>query len=144
MPDHVNQAQIFLPVLVVVALTFVAFVRMGAARSAAIKAGHDPAYYRAHIGKPEPEATVAAVRHWGNLFELPTLFYAACLTAFVLDAVSGWALAFAWAFVVGRVIQSAVHMSYNNPLHRGSGFVLAVAAALGLWISIAIAVFERI
>jgi len=144
MPDVVNQAQIFLPVLVVVALTFVAFVRMAGARAAAVKAGHDPAYYRAHVGKPEPEATVAAVRHWGNLFELPTLFYAGCLTAFVLDAVSGWTLAFAWAFVAGRLLQSAVHMTYNNPMHRGGGFLLAVASSLALWLNVALAVFDRL
>ena len=120
----VNQTAIFLPMLVLVALTFVAFVKMAVARGAAVKGGHDPAYYRAHLGTPEPEETVAAVRHYGNLFELPTLFYAACIIAFVLNAVSGWTLAFAWGWVIARLIQSAVHMSYNNPSHRGGGFVL--------------------
>src|SRR5690606_30194593 len=105
-----NQVAIFVPMLVVVALTFVGFVKMAAARGAAVKGGHDPAYYRAHLGTPEPEATVAAVRHYGNLFELPTLFYAACLTAFVLGAVTTWVLVFAWGYVAARVVQSAVHM----------------------------------
>lgn len=144
MPETVNQARIFLPVLVIVALTFVAFVRMAVARTAAVKAGQDPSYYRAQLGKPEPEPTVAAVRHWSNLFELPTLFYAGCLTAFVLDGVSGWTLAFAWAFVVGRLIQSAVHMTYNNPMHRGGGFFLAVLGSLGLWLNVAASVLDRV
>lgn len=144
MPEAINQVHIFLPMLVVVALTFVAFVKMAAARGAAVKGGHDPAYYRAHLGTPEPEATVAQVRHYGNLFELPTLFYAACLTAFVLNAVTGWTLAFAWAFVAGRTVQSAVHMTYNNPGHRGLGFILGVVAMLALWINLALAIFARI
>jgi hypothetical protein len=135
---------IFVPMLVVVALTFVAFVRMAAARGAAVKAGQDPAFYRAHLGTPEPEAATAAVRHWDNLFELPTLFYAACLTAFVLNAVTGWVLVFAWGWVVARIVQSAVHMTYNNPSHRGAGFILGVLFLLALWVDLALAVFARL
>lgn len=144
MPETVNQAAIFVPVLVLVALTFVAFVKMGMARGAAVKMGHDPAYYRAHIGDPEPEAVRAIVRHWDNLFEFPTVFYAACLAAFALQAVSGWTLAFAWAFVAGRVVQSAVHMTYNNPVHRGLGFTLGIVAALALWVNVGLAVMARL
>lgn len=144
MPNTVNSVSIFLPALVVVALTFVAFVRMAVTRGAAVKAGQDPNYYRAHLGTPEPEATVAAVRHYGNLLELPVLFYAACLTAYVLGAVSGWTLAFAWAFTAGRVVQSVIHMTYNNPAHRGLGFVIGVLSLLALWINLALAVFARL
>jgi len=135
-----NQVTIFVPMLAVVALTFVAFVRMAAARGAAVKGGHDPAFYKAHLGAPEPEATTAAVRHYGNLFEMPTLFYAACLTGFVLGGVGRWTLIFAWAYVAGRLVQSAVHMTYNNPSHRGMGFILSVLAMLALWVNVAIRV----
>ncbi|MDE2406052.1 MAG: MAPEG family protein [Sphingomonadales bacterium] len=143
MPNAVHQAAIFLPMLVIVALTFVAFVRMAAARGAAVKGGHDPAYYRAHLGTPEPEPTVAAVRHYGNLFELPTVFYAGCLTAFVLSAVTGWMLVFAWGYAAARLVQSAVHMTYNNPSHRGLGFVLGVVCVLALWVDLALAIIAR-
>lgn len=144
MPDVVNPISIFLPMLVVVALTFVGFVRMAAARGAAVKGGQDPDYYRAQLGPPEPEVTVAAVRHYGNLFELPTLFYAACLTAYVLDAVSAWTLVFAWGYVAARLVQSAVHMTYNNPSHRGIAFVLGVLLMLALWITLALAILARL
>ncbi|MBW8784133.1 MAG: MAPEG family protein [Novosphingobium sp.] len=139
-----NPVTIFLPMLVIVALTFVAFVRMAVTRTAAVKAGHDPAYYRAHLGPPEPELTVAAVRHYGNLFELPTIFYAACLTAFVLDAVNGWVLGFAWVYVAARLAQSAVHLTSNNPSHRGGAFALGVVAMLALWVTLALAIFARL
>ena len=125
MPGTVNQLSIFVPMLVVVALTFVAFIRMAAARGAAVKAV--PAnFYRAHQGGQEPEAAVVAVRHYGNLFELPTLFYAACITAFVLGAVSTWVMVFAWGYVALRLLQSAIHLTYNNPAHRGGAFVMGV------------------
>lgn len=139
-----NPTLIFLPMLVVVALTFVAFIKMGMARGAAIKGGQDPNYYRAHLGQPEPESVRAIVRHWDNLFELPTLFYAACLTAFVIGTVGKWTLIFAWGFVVARVLQSLIHMTYNNPGHRGGAFMLSVVFLLGLWINLALAIFARV
>ncbi|MCK9540656.1 MAG: MAPEG family protein [Novosphingobium sp.] len=139
-----NPVVIFLPMLVVVALTFVALFRMGAARSAAMKGGMTIEYYRAHIGGQEPESAVVGVRHYHNLFEMPVPFYAACLTAFVLGAITIWTLVFAWAYVVGRLVQSAVHLSYNNPMHRGMGFMFGVVSQLALWINVALAVFARL
>jgi hypothetical protein len=139
-----NPVNIFLPMLVVVALTFVAFIRMAVARGAAVKAGQDPTFYRAHLGPPEPEATTAAVRHYGNLFELPTIFYAACVTAYVLDAVSALVLGLAWAYVALRLVQSTVHMSYNNPGHRGIAFILGMLVMLALWVTLALAIFARL
>lgn len=129
--------------LVVVALTFVAFVRMAVARTGIIKS-MDPDYYRAHIGPPEPESARAAVRHYDNLFELPTLFYAACLTAFVVAVVGRWTLIFAWGYVAARVVQSLIHMTYNNPAHRGGAFVLGMLFTLALWINLAVSIFARL
>lgn len=146
MPDAAyttNQAAIFLPVLVVAALTFLAFIRMAVARGAAVKSV-PPDFYRAHQGGAEPEPAVVAVRHYGNLLELPVLLYAACITAFVLGAVSQWALVFAWGYAAARVLQSAIHLTYNNPAHRGGAFVLGVAFLLALWINLALAIIARI
>jgi hypothetical protein len=139
-----NPASMLVPMLAIVVLTFVGFIRMASARGAAVKGGHPPAYYKAHLGAPEPEATVAAVRHYGNLFELPTLFYAACLTAFVLPATSMWTLIFAWVYVAARYVQSAIHMTYNNPSQRGGAFVLGVLCMLALWVNLGIAICGRL
>jgi Na+-transporting methylmalonyl-CoA/oxaloacetate decarboxylase gamma subunit len=35
-------------------------------------------------------------------------------------------------------------MTYNNPAHRGLGFVLGVLSLLALWINLALSVFARI
>jgi hypothetical protein len=141
--DHTNPATILVPMLVVVLLTFVAFVRMAAARGAVAKQ-MSPDFYRAQLGGHEPEPAVVAVRHYHNLLELPTLFYPACLAAFALDAVGTWTLVFAWGYVVARALQSAIHLSYNNPGHRGGAFVLGVVFVLALWINVALSVFARL
>lgn len=139
-----HQALIFLPMLAIVALTFAAFVRMASGRAAAVKGGQDPAFYRAHLGNPEPEAAAAGARHWDNLFELPTLFYAACITAFALGAVGTWTLVFAWGFAALRLVQSVIHMTFNNPMPRGLAFTAGTAFMLALWINLAIAIFAAI
>lgn len=144
MITEANQAYIFVPMLAVVALTFVAFIKMAAGRGAAMKTGMDPKFYRAHQGGQEPEATAAAVRHYNILFELPTLFYAACLTAYSLGSVTDWTVIFAWGFVVMRVIQSAIHMSYNNPAHRGGAFIVSMLFMIALWVNVGMAVFANI
>lgn len=143
MPEAINPIGVFLPMLVVVALTFVAFLRMAAARGAVAKT-MDMNFYKAQVGGPEPESAVVAVRHYGNLMELPTLFYAAALSAFVLGAVGWWTLVFAWGYAAARVLQSAVHLTYNNPAHRGGAFVLGVVFVLALWVNVALAVFARV
>lgn len=143
MLNHANQATILVPMLVVVALTFVAFIRMAAARGSVAKT-MDPNFYRAHLGGAEPEAAVVAVRHYGNMLELPTVFYAACLTAFVLQAVGQWTLILAWAFVAFRLVQSAVHLTYNNPGHRGIAFVLSVLSLLALWVNVGMSVCAKV
>ncbi len=139
-----NPASILVPMLALIALTFIGFVRMATARATAVKAGQAPGYYRAHLGPPEPEETVAAVRHYGNLFELPTLFYAGCLTSFALGATSPWTLIFAWGYVIARVVQSVIHMGYNNPTHRAVAFILGVLFMLALWILLGVAIFARL
>lgn len=144
MPALINPVAIFLPMLAVVALTFVAFIRMAGARGAAIKGGQDPTFYRAYQGTPEPERAAVAARHYGNLFELPVLFYAGCIAAFALGAVSGWTLLFAWGYVAARLVQSLVHLSYNKPLHRGLAFMTGMVFVMALWIGVALAVFARL
>ncbi len=132
MPDS-QSLKIFLPVLLVVAVTFIGFIKMAIERTKAVKGGQNPDFYKVYLGDPEPEKTRAAVRHWDNLFELPTVFYAGCLTAYVLSAVSPTVLVCAWIFAVGRAVQSLVHVTYNNPNHRGGAFTLSFLGLMVMW-----------
>ena len=141
--EAANPVTILLPMFAIAALTLFAFIRMAAARGAAAKS-MDMNFYRAYQGGTEPEPAIVAVRHYGNLMELPTLFYPACIALFALGAVSGWALLWAWGYVAARLLQSAIHLSYNNPGHRGGAFVLGVVFLVALWVTLALAVFVRV
>jgi hypothetical protein len=104
---------------------------MAGARAAAVKGGHPSAYYRAQLGAPEPEATVVAVRHYHNLFELPVLFYLALVVAGLTGQVTGLVLALAWLFVATRIVHSAIQCSYNKVMHR---FRAYLAGGIVLWV----------
>ena len=144
MPETYDQAYIFVPMLAVVLLTYIAMFRMIAARGRAMKEGTSLDYYRAHLGPSEPEYAVAAARHVDNLLEGPTLFYAACVTAYVLGAVGLWTVLFAWGYVLFRVIQSVVHMTSNKVMIRGMSYGLSMLFLGAMWVCLAMVVFARI
>jgi hypothetical protein len=140
-----NQALIFLPMLVVVTLTIIGFIRLVTARVKTISGKHVPArFYVAFQGAVEPEATAVAVRHYANLFEAPVLFYAACLAAFALEATTDALYVTAWVYAGARTAQSVVHLTYNNVRHRALAFVIGWVAIAAMWVQIALVLFSKI
>jgi len=135
----IGAARIFLPVLVVVALTVIGFIYMAIVRMRSIRRRETPlSFYRAHQGAAEPELVAASVRHYANLFEAPVLFYVGCIVAFLISAVSSTAVLAAWGYAIARVIQSLIHLTSNNVRLRAFAFLLAWICLLMLWIMIAI------
>lgn len=143
MPEANQSLKIFLPVLLVVAMTLVGFIKMAIERANAVKSGQNPEFYKVYLGDPEPEKTRAAVRHWDNLFELPTVFYVGCVSAYVLGAVTSAVLISAWVFAIGRTVQSLVHITYNNPNHRGAAFTLSFLGVMVMWGALAASILGR-
>jgi len=87
-----------------------------------------------------PEETRLPNRNYMNLLELPVLFYVACLTLFAIGRVDPWCLGLAWAYVLLRVAHSAVHLTYNNVIHRMRIFALSVLVLVVLWVRVALLV----
>ena len=74
-----------------------------------------------------------------NLFELPVLFYALCLTLYVTEMVDAAYVIAAWVFLGFRVLHSVVHCTVNIVILR---FYLYSAAALALWFMLARATID--
>jgi hypothetical protein len=72
-----------------------------------------------------------------NLFELPVLFYVAALVIFQLRTFDGIYLVLTWAFVGSRAVQSAIHLSYNDVLHRGAAYLVGGAILWLVWLRLA-------
>lgn len=82
-----------------------------------------------------PEAVVVSTRCFNNQFEVPVLFYVACL-GFIYFGYSDSSLAIglAWLFVGLRAIHAFIHITYNHILHRIIAFWSSFLVVMALWI----------
>lgn len=128
---------IFWPVLAQVLLTFVIYALVSSRRIGAIKAGAAKvADFRVPSIEPEPSATAA--RNLSNQFELPVLFYVACISFYVTAGAGTVAVLLAWAFVLSRVAHAYVHVTSNRVGLRRKLFMVGFAINFIQWLLFAI------
>lgn len=129
----VQQTAIFGPVLATMFLTFLVWVYMYFQRISFINRNNisakDLAVPGALAGLYPPEVSNPS-DNLKNLFEIPVLFYALALYLFVTSQVDGIYVAAAWAFVVFRMLHSAVHCTINIVMFR---FCLYLISTLAVW-----------
>lgn len=128
---------LILPMLALMALTFVVWLLMGMQRVGYLmrhRIHPQKIASRAQLEAMLPEAACRAANNFANLCELPVLFYAACLAFTVLNAAQPVDVALAWAFVAGRGAHSAIHCTSNVVRRR---FFAYVASGTVLWLLVA-------
>jgi len=91
-------------------------------------------YYRTMQGQDVPEYLTRTTRCFNNMFEMPVLFYLACTLFVALGIHSSFAIAIAWLYVLSRITHTAIHLTYNNVLHRMIIYLLGGALILVLWV----------
>jgi hypothetical protein len=64
------------------------------------------------------------------------MFYVAGSLYISLQVDSMLAIIFAWIFVIARLIQATVNITYNNVIHRMLAFWLSVLSVFVLWINL--------
>lgn len=130
-----NKTWILVPVLAQVLLTAVVWVWMYVARiremiSEGINA---QALATTQQARQRLQQSVSPAENFGNLFEIPVLFYVAVLILYS----TGWAdyfyLVLAVAFVLLRHIHSIIHITYNRVMHRFSIYVLSTLVLWAMW-----------
>jgi hypothetical protein len=116
-------------------LVFALWLRLGFVRFSGVRRGViSSEYLRLGTGPAPPEPVVVIHHHFSNLFEVPVLFYAGCISLFVTRAVDGVALALAWIFVVARSLHTVIVLTTNRPQQRVVPYVLGCFAVWGLWL----------
>jgi len=123
---------IFMPAVAMVALTFVVWWRMYVVRIGQMK--RERIHPQAVATSAQSSARLTdscAADNFRNLFELPVLFYVALVVAAVTGQVNSTTIALAWAFVLLRIVHSAIHCTYNKVMHR---FYAYVAGGMVLWL----------
>jgi hypothetical protein len=98
-------------------------------------------YFRTFQGSVEvPEYSSKPTRHFANLFEAPTLFYAGCLAAMVTGVTGTWVVALAWAYVAMRYLHAFIHLGGNRVRYRLRAYFVSWLCLLALWITVAVGV----
>ena len=123
-----TNAEFLMPVLALVAWTFVMWAWMYATRIPAMKAaGIDP--QEAATSDALAQRLPAKVRwvadNYNHLHEQPTVFYALMFLAVLTGGNDGTALMLGWAYVAIRVVHSLVQATVNRIVVRFALFMLA-------------------
>jgi hypothetical protein len=137
MPD----LSLIYPMLAMVLLTFGVAVVLFRARVRAVREGHTPiTYFRTFQGAEEPEFLIKSTRHFANLFEVPTLFYAGCLAAMVASQTGPVMVSLAWGYVVARLAHAIIHIGSNRVRRRLSAYFISWVFLLAMWIGLGVTV----
>jgi hypothetical protein len=132
----VQRSQImFYPMFAMVLLTLVVagillFSRINAARSGSV----DPRVFKLNQSKEIPDRLIQITNNYSNLFEIPILFYIACLLCMVWQFQNQLILGLAWLFVASRVVHTWIHLTRNKIIPRLFAFLTGVICVLLIWI----------
>ncbi|RTE86597.1 MULTISPECIES: MAPEG family protein [Gammaproteobacteria] len=121
-----NSQLILLPALAMGLFTFLVAIRLMLARVKDMKAlkvhpqkGQDTKHLKSLLS----EKTGWIADNYNHLFEQPVIFYVACFSLAILDAVHITTLSLAWAYVTLRVLHSWVQTTTNVVLLRFNLFL---------------------
>ena len=132
---------IIYPIFSLVLLTFVVAGCVGVSRLLSVRRRQvNPKYYALMTGDTPPAYVQKFGRNFENLLEMPVLFYALGALAIVLKINDANLVSQAWLFVLLRFAHTAIHITYNNSLHRLVVFALSMLILLSMWVQLFILV----
>ena len=122
------------PMAALVLLTFIVLIRMFLGRVRAVRAGEaDAGYYKTYQEGREPREVAQLSRHLVNMFESPTLFYAACIAGMVTGENATILGALAWIYVAMRAVHAYIHTGSNRLPPRIKIYFSSWLVLLGMW-----------
>lgn len=125
------------PMCAMVLLTSLVLGVMFRRRVKAVRTGQvQMAHFKTFSVGEAPDEVLKASRHFTNLFEVPVLFYVACVVGMILPVKGPFFLILAWLFVGARLFHAAIHLGRNKILHRMSAFAASVFIMVAMWIVI--------
>lgn len=131
------------PAFAMVGLTFAVWLRLYVTRIGEMKRRriHPQSIALSGQATARLEDTRAA-DNFRNLFELPVLFYVGLVVAAVTGLVTPVSLGLAWAFVLLRIVHSAIHCTYNKVMHRFASYLAGGVVLALLWAYLALSLFR--
>ena len=133
------------PMATLVFLTFFIMYLMLHVRVKAVRLRKiSPRYFKLNRGGELPDTVIAISQNYGNLLELPVLFYTVCVIAIILNQSAEYFVLHAWAFVITRYIHSYIHTTYNHILHRLTAFAISGFILLSMWIKVVLIAADKV
>jgi hypothetical protein len=80
----------------------------------------------------------SAADNFRNLFEVPVLFYALCLTLYATHRGGVFILGGCWLFVALRAVHSFIQCTYNNVMQRFYVYFVSTVLLFVLWAWLAV------
>jgi hypothetical protein len=129
---------VFYPILVMVLLTLLIYVRLIKVKIREMRAGRVDMERRALHEEAWGDAVLQINNNIRNQFELPVLFYVVCGALWALEGVGIVALVAAWLFVLSRIVHAWIHLTSNRIKFRRQSFtvgwwVLVFMVLLAIW-----------
>ena len=135
-----EQFSILQPLAALALWTLLVFTLIPYRRLRAIAAGRvSPNEFRLGESALVPDDVCLPNRNIINLFQMPVLFYLACLVLYVTQLSDSWFVYLAWAYVILRVVHSVIHVTYNKVRHRFIPFALSNFVLVAIWIGLVVA-----
>ena len=128
---------VFLPVVVLVGLTFAVDVFLLVKRQASVKADPTILQRGALDGSVFQEEARKVAANFTNLFETPVLFYVAAVFAILFGATTPWTGFLCWTYVLARIAHTVIHTTINVVMARFAAFAVSMLALLLLWVTLA-------
>jgi len=129
---------ILLPLLAQAVLTFALLGLTGYSRVASVRRGETKIRDIA-LGQPNwPEHVTKIGNSYNSQFQLPVLFYAVVILAYVLHAADLLFVILSWAFVATRLGHAYIHVTSNRVGWRFNAFAAGFAVLVVMWIVFAV------
>ena len=113
------------------------FLFLGTRRTLAVRRRQiSMRYFRTYNEGTEPDELALLTRHAINLLETPVLFYAAVAFTAIAGLATTTTVALAWGYLAARLVHAAIHLLYNNILHRFAAFLASLLALIALWVGL--------
>lgn len=129
------------PMAAMVAFTFVVLIIMFRSRVQSVRKGEVSGhFYKTYRGEVEPDSSLKLSQHFSNIFEAPTLFYVACLTAMVLGKSTLVFYLLAWLYVILRIAHAYIHTGRNKLRARVKVYFISWIVLLLMWLDLVVKV----
>lgn len=140
-----NPAVIFVPVIALVLLTFLVWLRMYQVRIGEMRSKQiQPQQLSTSLHSYAVLSNTATADNFSNLFELPVLFYVVAIILYLTRTVDALQVFLAGAFVLGRYAHSLIAISYNKVMHRFIAYVISSVFLWAMWLLFAIDVVHAV